>query len=62
MPIYTEFYEDYLPFQKKFDVLGMAKHEVLHIPTLGVLCVFARDIRFPILQSGTYRKISNIFG
>ena len=30
--LYTEFYEDYLPFQKKFDILGMAKHEVLNIP------------------------------
>ena len=31
--LYTEFYEDYLPFQKKFDILGMAKHEVLSIPS-----------------------------
>ncbi|MGH7846308.1 MAG: ABC transporter substrate-binding protein [Candidatus Binatia bacterium] len=30
--LYTEFYEDYLPFQKKFDILGMAKGEVLNVP------------------------------
>lgn len=30
---YTEFYEDYLPFQKKFDVLGMAEQGILNIPT-----------------------------
>jgi iron(III) transport system substrate-binding protein len=31
--LYTEFYEDYLPFlQKKLDVLGMTKHQVLSIP------------------------------
>ncbi len=29
---YTEFYEDYLPFQKKFDILGMAQHGVLSVP------------------------------
>jgi ABC-type Fe3+ transport system substrate-binding protein len=31
--LYTEFYEDYLPFQKKLDILGMAEHGVLKIPT-----------------------------
>jgi len=30
---YTEFYEDYLPYQKKFDILGMAEQGVLDIPT-----------------------------
>jgi ABC-type glycerol-3-phosphate transport system substrate-binding protein len=30
--LYTEFYEDYLPFQKRLDILGMAKHGVLKIP------------------------------
>ena len=27
-----DFYGDYLPYQKKFDILGMAKHGVLNIP------------------------------
>jgi iron(III) transport system substrate-binding protein len=30
---YTEFYEDYLSFQKKFDILGMAEQKILDIPT-----------------------------
>jgi ABC-type Fe3+ transport system substrate-binding protein len=30
--LYTEFYEDYTPFQKKLDILSMAKHQVLSIP------------------------------
>ena len=30
--VYTEFYEEYLPFQKKFDILGMAEQGVLDIP------------------------------
>jgi ABC-type Fe3+ transport system substrate-binding protein len=29
---YTEFYEEYLPFQKKFDILGMAEQGILGIP------------------------------
>ena len=29
---YTDFYEEFLPFQKKFDILGMAEHKVLQIP------------------------------
>ncbi|HET8564380.1 MAG TPA: ABC transporter substrate-binding protein [Candidatus Binatia bacterium] len=29
---YTEFYEQYIPYQKKFDILGMAEHQVLTIP------------------------------
>jgi iron(III) transport system substrate-binding protein len=28
----TDFYDDYLPHQKKFDVLGMARHSVLQMP------------------------------
>jgi ABC-type Fe3+ transport system substrate-binding protein len=31
--VYTEFYEDFLPFQKKFDLLGMAEQGILDIPT-----------------------------
>jgi len=29
----TEFYPEYLPFVKKFDLLGMAEHGVLRIPS-----------------------------
>jgi len=29
----TEFYPEYIPFAKKFDLLGMAEHGVLRIPT-----------------------------
>jgi len=29
----TDFYDDYFPYLKKFDVLGMAQHGVLQIPT-----------------------------
>jgi iron(III) transport system substrate-binding protein len=29
---YTDFYEEFLPFQKKFDILSMAEHKVLDIP------------------------------
>jgi iron(III) transport system substrate-binding protein len=32
----TDFYDDYLPYQKKFDVLGMAQQGVLQIP-LGMI-------------------------
>jgi ABC-type Fe3+ transport system substrate-binding protein len=28
----TDFYDEYLPYQKKFDLLGMAQHGVLRIP------------------------------
>ena len=30
--LYTEFYEEYFPHQKKFDILRMAEHKVLTIP------------------------------
>jgi ABC-type Fe3+ transport system substrate-binding protein len=30
--VYTDFYEDFLPFQKKFDILGMAEQKILNIP------------------------------
>lgn len=30
--VYTDFYEEFLPYQKKFDILGMAEHKVLNIP------------------------------
>jgi iron(III) transport system substrate-binding protein len=29
---YTDFYDQYFPYQKKFDILGMAEHKVLDIP------------------------------
>jgi ABC-type glycerol-3-phosphate transport system substrate-binding protein len=29
---YTDFYDQYSPYQKKFDILGMAEHKVLDIP------------------------------
>jgi ABC-type Fe3+ transport system substrate-binding protein len=29
---YTDFYDQYSPYQKKFDILGMAEHKVLAIP------------------------------
>jgi iron(III) transport system substrate-binding protein len=29
---YTDFYDQYFPFQKKFDILGMAEQKVLNIP------------------------------
>ena len=29
---YTDFYEEFLPFQKRFDLLGMAEQKVLDIP------------------------------
>ena len=29
---YTDFYDQYFPYQKKFDILGMAEHKVLNIP------------------------------
>jgi ABC-type Fe3+ transport system substrate-binding protein len=29
---YTDFYDQYGPFQKKFDILGMAEHKILNIP------------------------------
>ena len=28
-----DYYTEYLPYQKKFDILGMAQHQVLRIPT-----------------------------
>ncbi len=28
----TDFYDDYLPYQRKFDLMGMAQHGVLQIP------------------------------
>jgi ABC-type Fe3+ transport system substrate-binding protein len=30
---YTDFYDQYFPYQKKFDILGMAEQKVLDIPT-----------------------------
>ncbi|MBI2987099.1 MAG: ABC transporter substrate-binding protein [Deltaproteobacteria bacterium] len=30
--VYTDFYEEYLPYEKKFDFLGMAEQKVLHMP------------------------------
>ena len=30
--VYTDFYEDFLPHQKKFDILGMAEQKILNIP------------------------------
>jgi iron(III) transport system substrate-binding protein len=33
MHVTTDFYHDYLPHLKKFDMLGMAQHGVLRIPT-----------------------------
>lgn len=30
--LHTDYYKEYLPYQKKFDILGMAGHGVLHIP------------------------------
>jgi iron(III) transport system substrate-binding protein len=41
--LYTEFYEDYLPFQKKFDIYGMTKREVLSIPE-ALVDPRARDV------------------
>jgi ABC-type Fe3+ transport system substrate-binding protein len=29
---YTDFYDQYGPFQKKFDILGMAEHKIVNIP------------------------------
>jgi ABC-type Fe3+ transport system substrate-binding protein len=29
---YTDFYDQYFPYQKKFDILGMAEHKILNIP------------------------------
>jgi len=29
---YTDFYDQYFPHQKKFDILGMAEHKVLNVP------------------------------
>ena len=30
--VYTDFYEEFLPYQKKFDILAMAEQKVLNIP------------------------------
>ncbi|HWP57919.1 MAG TPA: extracellular solute-binding protein [Candidatus Acidoferrales bacterium] len=30
--VYTDFYEEYLPYEKKFDILAMAEHKILNIP------------------------------
>src|SRR5262247_346289 len=30
--LWTELYDQFLPHQKKFDILGMAQHKVLNIP------------------------------
>jgi len=34
--VYADFYEEFLPYQKKFDILGMAEHKVLQIPPVLV--------------------------
>ena len=39
----TDFYDDYFPYLKKFDVLGMAQHGVLQIPT-GMIDPVNRNI------------------
>jgi len=39
----TDFYADYFPYQKKFDILGMAQHGVLQIP-LGMIDPVNRNI------------------
>ena len=39
----TDFYDDYFPHQKKFDVLGMAQHGVLQIP-VGMIDPVNRNI------------------
>jgi ABC-type Fe3+ transport system substrate-binding protein len=39
----TDFYDDYFPYQKKFDVLGMAQHGVLQIP-VGMIDPVNRNI------------------
>jgi len=39
----TDFYDDYFPYQKKFDVLGMAQQGVLQIP-LGMIDPVNRNI------------------
>ncbi|MGH7848503.1 MAG: ABC transporter substrate-binding protein [Candidatus Binatia bacterium] len=31
--VYTDMYEEYLPYEKKFDLLGMAEHKILNMPT-----------------------------
>jgi ABC-type Fe3+ transport system substrate-binding protein len=30
--VFTELYEEFLPYQKKFDIFGMAQHKILDIP------------------------------
>jgi len=39
----TDFYDDYFPYLKKFDVLGMAQHGVLQLPT-GMIDPVNRNI------------------
>jgi iron(III) transport system substrate-binding protein len=39
----TDFYHEYFPYQKKFDVLGMAQHGVLQMP-LGMIDPVNRNI------------------
>jgi len=39
----TDYYDDYLPHQKKFDVLGMARHGVLQMP-VGMIDPVNRNI------------------
>jgi iron(III) transport system substrate-binding protein len=39
----TDFYDDYFPYQKKFDVLGMAQQSVLQIP-VGMIDPVNRNI------------------
>jgi iron(III) transport system substrate-binding protein len=39
----TDYYDDYFPYQKKFDVLGMAQHGVLQMP-VGMIDPVNRNI------------------
>ena len=39
----TDFYDDYFPYQKKFDLLGMAQQSVLQIP-VGMVDPVNRNI------------------
>jgi ABC-type Fe3+ transport system substrate-binding protein len=38
-----DFYDDYLPYQKRFDILGMAEHRILEIP-IGMIDPVNRNI------------------
>lgn len=55
--IAIDFYNDYAPFQKKFDILGMASQKVLNIPP-QMVDPFNRSIVSPtsIVQSVAFNK------